>query len=121
MEPDEHTCVPDLAVEIHDILASKRYISEHQNDGLLILRFSTFAHALLAKKTLSDLNIADRSMSVDFSPRRLSFIQTDDRGRQWRSEGEPVRGRFVDFMTPPASAVYDDEKENPFWAFGIQV
>ncbi|CAD7965300.1 unnamed protein product [Amoebophrya sp. A25] len=119
LEEDE-TCVSDVGMDIHEILGNKRYMSEHHNDGVLALRFANFAQARFAKSLLEDFTIADRAISIDFSPRRRAFIQFDATGKAFvdPQAKAPMRGRYVDFMTPEASAVYPDERDNPFHAFG---
>ena len=76
----DDTCVLDYAPTFQDVLASKRYITDHHNDGVICLRFPSFEHARAAHKILNDLTIGDREVSVEFSPRRLTFVQADENG-----------------------------------------
>ena len=69
--------------------------------NILVLRFKSFGHALFAKRVLEGnivgedeespaFTIGDRKPSVEFSPRRLAFVQFDGNQRQFRPV--PVKG-----------------------------
>ncbi|CAD7945314.1 unnamed protein product [Amoebophrya sp. A120] len=81
-DADPFLFLPNVDMDIHEILGNKRYMSEHHNDGILCLRFrGGFSAALRAKRILETLTIGDRAISVEFSPRRRNFVQFDAEGR----------------------------------------